>query len=79
MNPNDLVIILEGGLVQSVGLKNRYLRNKLRQAVIVDLDTEGACPSEISLIRLPDGTETEAIIHNQTITKETPCEKIPLK
>jgi hypothetical protein len=69
MNPNDIIIVLEGGLVHSVSLGNRYLRNKLGQAVIVNLDTEDADLAEINIITLPDGTETEAIIHTQPIDK----------
>jgi hypothetical protein len=69
MHPNDIVIVLEGGLVQSVSLGNRYLRNKLGEAVIVDLDVEDADLAEIDLTTLPDGTETEAVIHNQPIER----------
>ena len=69
MHPNDIVIVLDGGPVRSVSLGNRYLRHKLGQAVIVDLDTENADLAEIDLITLPDGTEAEAVIHNQTIQR----------
>jgi hypothetical protein len=72
MKPNDVVIVLDGGLVQSVSIMNRYLRNKLGQAVIADLDTEGADIAEIDLIHLPDGTEHEAVIHKQTIQRRSP-------
>ena len=72
MTPNDLVIVLEGGLIQSVSLRNRHLRNKLGSAVIIDLDTEGADPAELSVVRLPDGTETEAITHIQPIERKIP-------
>jgi hypothetical protein len=68
MKPNDIVITLQGGLVQSVSIRNRYLRNKLGQAVIIDLDTEDADLAEINTVHLPNGTETEAIIHAQPIT-----------
>jgi hypothetical protein len=69
MHPNDIHIVLNGGLVQSVSLGNRYLRHKLGNAVIIDLDTEGADPSETDRINLSDGTETEAVIHTQTIER----------
>ncbi len=72
MTPNDLIIVLEGGLVQSVSLRNRGLRNKLGSAVIIDLDTEGADPAELSAVQLPDGTEAEAVIHNQPIERKRP-------
>ncbi len=72
MTPNDIVIVLEGGLVQSVSLGNRHLRNKLGSAVIIDLDTEGADPAELSVVQLPDGRETEAITHNQPIERKIP-------
>ena len=72
MNPNDLVIVLKGGLVQSVSIRNRYLRNKLGQAIIADLDTEGADLAEIDMIHLPDGTEHEAVIHKQPIQRRNP-------
>ena len=72
MTPNDIVIVLEGGLVQSVSLRNRHLRNKLGSAVIIDLDTEGADPAEISVVQLPDGTKTESVIHNQPIERKIP-------
>ncbi len=72
MKPNDVVIVLDGGLVQSVSIMNRYLRNKLGQAVIADLDTEDADTAEIDLIHLPDGTEHEAVIHKQPIQRRTP-------
>ncbi len=71
MHPNDIIIVLEGGLIQSVSLGNRYLRNKLGQAVIVDLDVEDADLAEIDLTTLPDGSEVEAVIHNQTIQRRT--------
>ena len=72
MKHNDIIIVLNGGLVQSVSIMNRYLRNKLGQAVIADLDTEGAGTAEIELIHLPDGTEHEAVIHKQTIQRRSP-------
>mgnify|MGYP000889070764 CR=1 FL=1 len=72
MKTKDIIIVLNGGLVQSVSIMNRYLRNKLGQAVIADLDTEGAGTAEIELIHLPDGTEHEAVIHKQTIQRRSP-------
>jgi hypothetical protein len=72
MHPNDIIIVLEGGLVQTVSLGNRYLRNKLGQAVIVDLDTEDADRAEIAIATLPDGTQTEAVIHTQSIERNIP-------
>jgi hypothetical protein len=72
MKPNDIIIVLDGGLVQSVSIMNRYLRNKLGQAVIADLDTEDADMAEIDLIHLPDGTEHEVVIHKQTIQRRSP-------
>ena len=69
MHPNDIIIVLEGGLIQSVSLSNRYLRNKLGQAVIVDLDVEDADLAEIDLTTLSDGSEVEAVIHNQPIQR----------
>jgi len=71
MHPNDIVIVLDGGLVQGVSLGNRYLRNKLGKAVVVDCDVENADLTEIDLITLPDGSETEAVIHTQPIERGT--------
>ena len=72
MSHNDIVIVLDGGLVQSVSIMNRYLRNKLGQVIIADLDTEDADLTEIDLVRLPDGTEHEAVIHKQPIQRRNP-------
>ena len=71
MHPNDIIIVLEGGLVQSISLGNRYIRNKLGQAIVVDLDVEDADLAEIDLTTLPDGTEIEAVIHTQPIERRT--------
>ena len=71
MHPNDIIIVLEGGLVRTVSLGNRYIRNKLGQAIVVDLDVEDADLAEIDLTTLPDGTEIEAVIHTQPIERRT--------
>jgi hypothetical protein len=59
----ELVIHLEGGLVQWA-----YKRGKgaINGCVIVDFDTEGADPDEITSIKGEDGV-VEGILHDEGI------------
>ena len=54
----DLVIALEGGLVQAVVTDQSDLLGK--EVLVIDYDTEGADPDEISLIPQEDGSIAEA-------------------
>ncbi len=60
--PEDLLIVLEGGLVQSVCIGSRELREQIGHAVVIDYDTEGADADEIMAIPQADGTAADAVV-----------------
>lgn len=59
-----IVIQLQGGLVQEVF---RDVTGDLTSAIIVDEDTEGADPEEITKVTLRNGREYQACIHTEEI------------
>ncbi len=67
--PEDILVVLEGGLVQSVCIGSRELREQVGNAVVIDYDTEGADPDEITAIQQSDDTTAEAIIHSERVTE----------
>ena len=67
--PEDILVVLEGGLVQSVCIGSRELREHVGNAVVIDYDTEGADPDEITAIQQSDDTTAEAIIHSEQVTE----------
>lgn len=66
-NSEDLLIVLEGGLVQSVCLGNRDLREQIGRAVVIDYDTEGADADQIVAIPQSDGTTADAVVHTESV------------
>ena len=64
---NDIVVVLEGGLVTFVGVKDPELRKSLGHVVVVDYDTDGVEDSELTLVTDNDGVETDAIVHIEPV------------
>jgi hypothetical protein len=65
--PNDLIVTIEGGLVQSVLSADDEITKRVNSVIIVDYDTEGALDSEVTLVKQPDGTMEEAYVRCDTI------------
>ena len=62
----ELVIHLEGGLVQWVYKRGR---GAINGCVIVDFDTESAELDELTTVKAKDGGDTQAVIHDEGIVK----------
>jgi hypothetical protein len=60
-----IVITLEGGLIQGISSDDPAEVGK--EVVILDYDSEGADPEEVSLIPQDDDSSEEAIISRQEI------------
>ena len=57
-------IHIDGGLIQSIGVLDLDGPN---MAVIVDYDTDGADPDDLTEVPQPDGTTIDAYIHLQVL------------
>lgn len=60
-----IVIQLQGGLVQEVF---RVIHGDPTAVIIVDEDTEGADPEEITTVQTKNGKTYEACIHHEEIS-----------
>jgi len=65
--PEDILVVLEGGLVQSVCIGSRELREQVGNAVVIDYDTEVVDADEIVAIPQPDRTTADAVVHTEPI------------
>lgn len=65
--PEDILVVLEGGLVQSVCIGSRELREQVGNAVVIDYDTEGADADEIVSIPQSDGTTADAVVRTEPV------------
>ena len=64
---NDIVIVLEGGLVTFAGVKDPELRKLLGNVVVIDYDTDGVEDSELTVVVDGYGVETDAIVHTEPV------------
>lgn len=60
-----VLIHLEGGIVQAI-LCDKLPEEEIR-FVVMDFDTEGASPEEISTVHYPDGWTEEAVVSEQPL------------
>jgi hypothetical protein len=63
---SKIIVHLEGGLVQDVYLTGK---GKVTEAVVMDFDTEGADPDEITAVITKDENVAEACIHTEAISR----------
>jgi hypothetical protein len=64
----DLIVVLDGGLVQSVVAKSRRLIGL--KVAIVDYDVEGADDADLTDVHQPNGTIVRAAVGLDTIEKQ---------
>ena len=69
MKESDIIITMEGGLVQGVCVAGESLRAMLGSATVIDYDTEGADENETVQVDQGDGTSAEAVVHVVEIGK----------
>jgi len=63
MQANDIIVTLEGGLVQGVSVEDETLRGMLGQALVIDYDTEGVGHDEVVDVDQGDGSTEDAVVH----------------
>lgn len=66
-----IAVILEGGLVQSVVTDRPNLLPPDLEVLVIDYDTDGADPDDLSHVPQSDGSLSAAIIHHPTLERAT--------